>query len=124
MPKALPIAALLTVIALSPAYAASDECTDAHMAQMEQMIGEMTDAAAKKSATTASRHVEGRDEEGQRGRVHGAYGRSPQSYGHVASGQRHLNAGRSLAVAARTADLCLRPTTLPSHHEEDRWTLG
>ena len=32
MPKALPIAALLTVMALSPAYAASDECTDAHMA--------------------------------------------------------------------------------------------
>ena len=52
MPKALPIAVLLTVMALSPAYAASDECTDAHMAQMEKMIGEMTDAAAKKSATT------------------------------------------------------------------------
>jgi hypothetical protein len=50
MPKALPIAALLAVIALSPAYAASDECTDAHMAQMDKMIGEMTDAAAKKSA--------------------------------------------------------------------------
>ena len=41
---------LLTVLALSPAYAASDECTDAHMAQMDKMIGEMTDAAAKKSA--------------------------------------------------------------------------
>jgi hypothetical protein len=51
MPKALPIATLLAVMALSPAYAA-DECTDAHMAQMEKMIGEMTDAAAKKSATT------------------------------------------------------------------------
>lgn len=50
MLNALPIAALLAVIALSPAYAA-DECTDAHMAQMEKMIGEMTDAAAKKSAT-------------------------------------------------------------------------
>jgi hypothetical protein len=50
MPKALPIAAILTVLALSPAYAASDECTDAHMAQMDKMIGEMTDAAAKKSA--------------------------------------------------------------------------
>jgi hypothetical protein len=52
MPKALPIAAFLIVMALSPAYAASDECTEAHMKQMDQMISEMTDAAAKKAATT------------------------------------------------------------------------
>jgi hypothetical protein len=51
MPKALPIAALLTVLALSPAYAASDECTEAHMQMMDKMISEMSDAAAKKSAT-------------------------------------------------------------------------
>jgi hypothetical protein len=51
MPKALAITAFLTVMALSPAYAASDECTEAHMKQMDQMISEMTDAAAKKDAT-------------------------------------------------------------------------
>ena len=49
--KVLPVAAFVAVMSLSPAYAAG-ECTDAHMAQMEKMIGEMTDAAAKKSATT------------------------------------------------------------------------
>jgi hypothetical protein len=37
-------------MSLSPAYAAG-ECTDAHMAQMDKMIAEMTDAAAKKEAT-------------------------------------------------------------------------
>jgi hypothetical protein len=51
MPKALPIAVLLTVLTMSPANAASDECTDAHMAQMDKMISEMTDAAAKKAAS-------------------------------------------------------------------------
>ena len=51
MPKALPIAALLTVMALSPAYAASDECTEAHMKMMDKMISDMPDAAAKKEAT-------------------------------------------------------------------------
>ena len=50
MPKVLLMAAFVTVMVLSPAYAASDECTDAHMAQMDKMISEMTDAAAKKSA--------------------------------------------------------------------------
>jgi hypothetical protein len=50
MPKALLMTAFMTVMALSPAYAASDECTDAHMAQMDKMISEMTDAAAKKAA--------------------------------------------------------------------------
>jgi hypothetical protein len=51
MPKVLIMAAFVTAIALSPAYAAG-ECTDAHMKQMDQMISEMTDAAAKKAATT------------------------------------------------------------------------
>jgi hypothetical protein len=51
MPKVLLMAAFATVMALSPAYAASDECTDAHMAQMDKMIAEMTDEAAKKAAT-------------------------------------------------------------------------
>ena len=51
MPKAFPIAALLTVMALSPAYAASDECTEAHMKMMDKMISDMPDAVAKKEAT-------------------------------------------------------------------------
>jgi hypothetical protein len=50
MPKALSILVVAAVLALSPAYGASDECTDAHMAQMDKMIAEMTDEAAKKEA--------------------------------------------------------------------------
>jgi hypothetical protein len=49
--KVLPVAAFVAVMSLSPAYAASDECTDAHMAQMDKMIAEMKDEAAKKAAT-------------------------------------------------------------------------
>lgn len=49
--KVLPVAAFVAVMSLSPAYAASDECTDAHMAQMDKMIAEMKDEAAKKEAT-------------------------------------------------------------------------
>jgi hypothetical protein len=45
------IAAFAAVAMLSPAYAASDECTDAHMQQMKGMIAEMTDEAKKKEAT-------------------------------------------------------------------------
>ena len=45
-------AALLTVMALSPAYAA-DLCTDAHMKQMDGMIAKMTDTAKQKEATAA-----------------------------------------------------------------------
>ena len=51
MPKALPIAVLLTVMALSPASAASDACNEAHMQMMDKMISDMPDAAAKKAAT-------------------------------------------------------------------------
>ena len=48
--KTLPVAAFVTVISLSPAYAAG-ECTEAHMKQMDGMIAKMTDAAKKKEAT-------------------------------------------------------------------------
>jgi hypothetical protein len=51
MRKALSIAAFLTAMAVSPAFAASELCTDAHMQKMDKMIAEMSDAAAKKQAT-------------------------------------------------------------------------
>jgi len=47
--KALPVAVFVTVMSLSPAYAAG-ECTEAHMRQMDGMIAKMTDAAKKKEA--------------------------------------------------------------------------
>jgi hypothetical protein len=54
MPKTIAIAALVTMMALAPAYsAAPKECTDAHMKQMDEMIAKMTDAAKKKEATSA-----------------------------------------------------------------------
>jgi hypothetical protein len=49
--KASLLAALLAAASLSPAYAASDLCTEAHMQQMDKMIADMSDAAAKKEAT-------------------------------------------------------------------------
>jgi len=45
------MAALAAVALASPVYAASDECTDAHMQQMREMIAEMPDEAQKKEAT-------------------------------------------------------------------------
>jgi hypothetical protein len=51
MLKTLTLAAFVAAMALSPAYAASELCTDAHMKQMDQMIAKMTDADAKKEAT-------------------------------------------------------------------------
>jgi hypothetical protein len=45
------VAAFLATLALSPALAAEDLCTDAHMAQMDSMIAKMTDATKKKEAT-------------------------------------------------------------------------
>ena len=48
--KMLPVAVFVTVMSLSPAYAAG-ECTEAHMKQMDGMIAKMTDAAKKKEAT-------------------------------------------------------------------------
>ena len=42
------IAAILALFSLSPAYAATDMCTDAHMQQMDGMIAEMTDEAKKR----------------------------------------------------------------------------
>lgn len=53
MLKAPLLAALLTVFGLSQAFAAQDLCNDAHMAQMDKMIGEMTDAAKQSEATEA-----------------------------------------------------------------------
>ena len=50
MIKALPVTVFVTVMSLSPAYAAG-ECTEAHMKQMDGMIAKMTDAAKKKEAT-------------------------------------------------------------------------
>ena len=47
------LAAFLTTVALSPAYAAQDLCNDAHMKQMDDMIAKMIDATKKKEATTA-----------------------------------------------------------------------
>jgi hypothetical protein len=50
--KTCSMAALVVAIAaFSPAYAAQDLCTDAHMAQMDGMIAKMTDATKKKEAT-------------------------------------------------------------------------
>ena len=43
--------AVFTALMLSPALAASKQCTDAHMQQMHAMIAKMTDAAKKKEAT-------------------------------------------------------------------------
>ena len=48
--KALPVAVFVTVMSLSPAYAAG-ECTEAHMRQMDGMIAKMSNAAKKKEAT-------------------------------------------------------------------------
>ena len=42
--------AFLAALALTPAYAAEDLCTDAHMKQMDEMVAKMTDAAKKKEA--------------------------------------------------------------------------
>ena len=51
MLKASFVAAVLTTMAFSPAFAAQDLCNDAHMKQMDDMIAKMTDAAKKKEAT-------------------------------------------------------------------------
>jgi hypothetical protein len=45
------VAAVLALLSVSPAYAGTDECTDAHMQKMDQMIAGMTDEAKKKEAT-------------------------------------------------------------------------
>ncbi len=43
-------AAFVAALALTPAYAAEDLCTEAHMKQMDEMISKMTDAAKQKEA--------------------------------------------------------------------------
>jgi hypothetical protein len=50
MRKTLAAAICLAALALAPAYAAEDLCTDAHMKQMDEMIAKMTDAAKQKEA--------------------------------------------------------------------------
>jgi hypothetical protein len=45
-------AALVAIAVLSPAYAAENLCTDAHMKQMDDLIAKMTNATKKKEATT------------------------------------------------------------------------
>jgi hypothetical protein len=49
--KASLFAAFLATIAFSPAFAADDMCTDAHMKQMDDMVAKMADATKKKGAT-------------------------------------------------------------------------
>ncbi|MGI8724694.1 MAG: hypothetical protein ACR2J1_04935 [Methyloceanibacter sp.] len=41
-------AAFVAALALTPAYAAEDLCTEAHMKQMDEMVAKMTDATKKK----------------------------------------------------------------------------
>jgi hypothetical protein len=43
-------AAFVAALALTPAYAAEDLCTEAHMKQMDEMVTKMTDATKKKEA--------------------------------------------------------------------------
>jgi hypothetical protein len=50
MLKTVAVATFVAIISLSPAYAA-EECTEAHMKQMEDMIAKMSDATKKKEAT-------------------------------------------------------------------------
>ena len=44
-------AAFVATLVLTPAYAAEDLCTEAHMKQMDDMIAKMSDATKKKEAT-------------------------------------------------------------------------
>jgi hypothetical protein len=53
MVKTTLTAALVAIMAVGPAYAAKDLCTDAHMKKMDEMIAKMTDAAKQKEATAA-----------------------------------------------------------------------
>jgi hypothetical protein len=43
-------ATFVAALALTPAYAAEDLCTEAHMKQMDEMVAKMTDATKKKEA--------------------------------------------------------------------------
>ena len=45
------VLAFVAGLIATPAYAAEDLCTDAHMKQMDDMIAKMTDANKKKEAT-------------------------------------------------------------------------
>ena len=50
MRKTSHAAAFVADLAFTPAYAADEHCTEAHMKQMDEMIAKMTDAAKKKEA--------------------------------------------------------------------------
>ncbi len=54
MHKLISATAFVACIALAPAYAQEDKakewCTDAHMQQMDEQVGKMTDASKKKTA--------------------------------------------------------------------------
>ena len=41
-------AAFVAALVLTPAYAAEDLCTEAHMKQMDEMVAKMTDATRQK----------------------------------------------------------------------------
>jgi hypothetical protein len=58
MLKALSLVAAVAVLSFSPAYAASDEYTDARMKKMDQMIAEVTDCRQREGGDDASRHAE------------------------------------------------------------------
>jgi hypothetical protein len=74
MPKTIAVAALVTMMALAPAYsAAPKECTDAHMKQMDAMIAKMSDAAKKKEATSALDMSKAEMQRGNMGRLHEVY---------------------------------------------------
>ena len=55
MHKLISATAFVACIALASAYAqenkAKEWCTDAHMQQMDEQVGKMTDASKKKTAT-------------------------------------------------------------------------
>ena len=68
MSKTLFIAAFMAVVAFSPAYAADDLCTDAHMKQMDAMIADMNDPAKQKEATM---HLDMSKAEMQKGNMAG-----------------------------------------------------
>ena len=51
MRNTLLVFAFVAAFAATPAYAAEDLCTDAHMKQMDDIIAKMTDATKKKEAT-------------------------------------------------------------------------
>ena len=79
------MAASMAVLVLSPVFGGTQECTEAHMKQMDSMIAKMTDAAKKRRRSY--RHVQGCNEEGRHGGMHKAYGAGSQSHGPLIQGE-------------------------------------